>query len=437
LLILRVTRDNFEKQKKKKKKKKKKIANSIKIIIAIYNIIKHKYKFKFTVTDLFKKIVNFSQTTEEPFHKKMSVADTSFDDSDATLILPPSSYLRRTPTETLSTASSPLSDAAQSAAEIELRTRAEAMFATRDFYGATQKAWLDAACLRRHLKACKWVVEDAAALLAKVLAYRDERQIWTLRSAEDGERSARVGDQVRSGKCYRNGFDKQGRPIIYMRDRRNRRHDGFNKKFPDILLHLMNCLEQAARSMPLDRGVEQWVFVIDMAGFSLLGGDDMSHSRDSIDIFNSVYAERLGVAFILNAPWYFNVFYKMMAPFVDPETKVKFKVLSGSTADNLETLLQVIDKSVLESVYGGDNKCKFNFDAYYTEETKQIHAWYANEAKLAAAASGTADDDGDGDDDGGDDDAAAAENGDSNGAAAPAASSKRKKKKRSTKAAKQ
>jgi hypothetical protein len=314
-----------------------------------------------------------------------SSADTSFDESDATLILPPPAYLRKNAAETLRGADQPLTDAAQIAAEAALRERAEAMFKAREFYGATQRAWLDSACLRRHLKACKWIVEDAAALLAKVLAYRDERQIWSLRSVDDVERSARVGDQVRSGKCYRNGFDKIGRPIIYMRDRRNRRHEGFNKKFADILLHLMNCLEQASRSMALDRGVDQWVFVIDMAGFSLLGGDDMSHSRDSIDIFNAVYAERLGVAFILNAPWYFNVFYRMMAPFVDPETKVKFKVLSGSTADNLETLLQTIDKSVLESVYGGDNKCKFNFEAYYTEETKQVHSWFAHEAKLLGA----------------------------------------------------
>lgn len=353
-------------------------------------------------------------------------ADTSFDESDATLILPPAAYLRKSAEETLLGAAEPLTDESQIAAEAELRVLAEEMFKAREFYGATQRAWLDSACLRRHLKACKWVVADAAALLGKVLTYRDERQIWSLRSVDDAERSARIGDQVRSGKCYRNGFDKSGRPIIYMRDRRNRRHEGFNKKFADILLHLMNCLEQASRSMPLDRGVDQWVFVIDMAGFSLLGGDDMSHSRDSIDIFNAVYAERLGVAFVLNAPWYFNVFYRMMSPFVDPATKVKFKVLSGSAADNLDTLLQVIDKSVLESVYGGDNKCKFNFEAYYTEETKQVHAWYAHEAKLLA---GGADDDDDNKDDGdGDDDEA---NNNENGAAAPAASSKRKKKKRS------
>lgn len=364
--------------------------------------------------------------------KNADGADTSFDDADAALILPPNAYLRRNAAETLRGADVALSDGAQIGAEAELRARAEKLFLARgDAYGATQRAWLDAACVRRHLRACKWQVDEAEALLAKVLAYRDERAIWTLRSAEDGERSARIGDQVRSGKCYRNGFDKLGRPIIYMRERRNRRHETFNKKFADILLHLINCLEQASRAMPLDRGVEQWVFVIDMAGFSLLGGDDMSHSRDSIDIFNAVYAERLGVAFILNAPWYFNVFYKMMAPFVDPETKVKFKVLSGSTADNLDTLLQVIDKSVLESVYGGDNKCKFNFDAYYTEETKQIHAWYAHEAKLTA---GAADGDGGGDDDD-NDDAGAADDADGDDVAAdgaaPAASTKRKKKKRS------
>jgi hypothetical protein len=319
------------------------------------------------------------------------MADTSFDEADCRPIEPPPMYLRKSATELLSTAQVPLADAAQRGAVEELRAAAEQMFVARQ-YGAVQRTWLDEACLRRHLRATKWSVPDATALLDKVLTYRDSRGIWNLRGPGDDERSAKIGDQVRSGKCYRNGFDKHGRPIIYMRDRRNRRQtDGtppINKRYPDILLHLMNCLEQATRTMPLDRGVEQWTFVIDMSGFSLLGGDEMQHSRDSIDIFNAQYAERLGVAYIVHAPWYFSVFYKLMAPFIEPETKAKFKVVG------VDELLQDIDKSVLESVFGGDNRCKFDFEHYYGVETRQIHEFMAHEAKLVAQESDDDDDDG-------------------------------------------
>jgi len=103
---------------------------------------------------------------------------------------------------------------------------------------------------------------------------------------------------------------------------------------------------------------------------------------------------------VLNAPWYFTMFYKMMSPFVEQETKDKFKILSGDPKEQLQELLKVIDADQIEEVFGGKQKCKFVFKDYYAEETKQVHVWYAHEEKLLTAAIGSmADDDDDDDDD--------------------------------------
>ena len=60
-----------------------------------------------------------------------------------------------------------------------------------------------------------------------------------------------LGCQIRSGKMYRHGFDPEGRPIIYMRDRRNIGPEA--GRFDDIVLHVVNMLERAADSMRLDK----------------------------------------------------------------------------------------------------------------------------------------------------------------------------------------
>lgn len=44
-----------------------------------------------------------------------------------------------------------------------------------------------------------------------------------------------------------------------------------------------------------------------------------------LNIIQSHYPERLGLALILNVPWLLNAFYKLITPFIDPVTRTKMR----------------------------------------------------------------------------------------------------------------
>ncbi len=65
--------------------------------------------------------------------------------------------------------------------------------------------------------------------------------------------------------------------------------------------------------------------------------------------------------YVVDAPKIFSIFWSMVSSFVEAETKAKIAFVDGPTGPGTkktEKLLEIIDKSVLESDYGGDNPSK-------------------------------------------------------------------------------
>ena len=70
--------------------------------------------------------------------------------------------------------------------------------------------------------------------------------------------------------------------------------------------------------------------------------------------------QRLGLAFMINPPWSFSAFWKIISRFLDPVTanKIIFTDKSGSAT------LEHIDAENLETVYAGTNDFQYNYEQW-------------------------------------------------------------------------
>jgi len=164
------------------------------------------------------------------------------------------------------------------------------------------------------------------------------------------------------GKMYKNGLDKIGRPVIYMKPGKD--NTGAPEKEVKVK-YLVYLLEKAIKSMDESKGVEKIIWIIDYAGFSQLTGFTMTKvSKEIVDILQNHYPERLGIAFINNAPWVWTLFWRMISPFLNEVTKNKVRMIGKDKS----SILEVVDGDVLEEPYGGTNHFQYNFDEHWQKE---------------------------------------------------------------------
>ena len=128
-------------------------------------------------------------------------------------------------------------------------------------------------------------VDDSFQLLKDTLKWRDDRDVWRLRS----ERADMLSHEMCTGKEYRSGRDLQNRPICYIRDRRQNTRDYDNQV--DCVI---NMLERACETMELDKGVETWTLIFDFRGYAYSNAPPLHTCREVLDIFQAKYPERLG-----------------------------------------------------------------------------------------------------------------------------------------------
>lgn len=86
-------------------------------------------------------------------------------------------------------------------------------------------------------------------------------------------------------------------------------------------------------------------------------------SKETSEVLTNYYPERLGVAFVVNPPWVFHVFWKFVSPFLTETTKRKLRLVS-----DFSEIREVVDEEVLEADYGGKNTFRYNFDLHWNKE---------------------------------------------------------------------
>lgn len=212
--------------------------------------------------------------------------------------------------------------------------------------------------MRRYLVAREWRMAEAEKLLVGTLEWFQTQSLFVL--LKEPEVVASLSLEGETGKTYRRGKDKLGRPIIYMRDRNQN-----TKNYDDQVRFTHYVCQMAVESMDTDKGVRQWVIIVDFNGQSMSNRPPMKTVKDVLNIMMERFPERLGLMVMVDAGMILNMVWKVVAPMVPEETKAKVRFIKGSREHKREALKDIIDPAVLEYDFGGDATGEYEHEPYW------------------------------------------------------------------------
>ncbi|KZP10091.1 CRAL/TRIO domain-containing protein [Athelia psychrophila] len=215
-----------------------------------------------------------------------------------------------------------------------------------DEYYPWELKWLSRPdTIPRYMRAAKWKLEDGKKRIKGTLEWRRDFKPDLISPDE-------VKIESETGKIILNGFDIDGRPIIYMRPG----HEN-TERSPRQVRHLVWWLERARDFMP--PGQESLVIIVDYKSTTLRTNPSISVASKVLTILQQHYVEHLGRALVVNLPYLLNFFYKGISPFLDPVTRDKMRFNPN--------LLELIPKEQLDADFGGDYHFEFEKDSYWQQ----------------------------------------------------------------------
>eukprot|EP00051_Salpingoeca_urceolata_P020428 m.306378 g.306378 ORF g.306378 m.306378 type:complete len:333 (-) comp19621_c0_seq15:1705-2703(-) len=241
---------------------------------------------------------------------QQNVAMTTSDAAPPAVVMPPPPY-RRQPGESLVPT--------YTLTEEEQATLDQFRRNLSDLQLPEHQAFCSDACLVRYLRARNFQLPKSEALLRETLKWRSEEARFDKLDV-DG-----IMTEYASGKLYAHGFDRRGRPVQYQKPRRQNTKPNANQ-----IWQVAYTLEREASAMDLSLGVEQHVLVVDFKGYSLFNAPSMSTTKAVMNILLNQYPERLGDAFMVDAPGLFHVAYRAISPFIPAQTKAKIHFVKRS-----------------------------------------------------------------------------------------------------------
>lgn len=158
--------------------------------------------------------------------------------------------------------------------------------------------------LLRFLRARKWDVDKALVMMVATMKWR-AKEMDVAGIVRRGELGAiKEGDegfmkQLRMGKSFLHGADKEGRPICYIRVKLHKAGDQDERSLEAYTIYVM----ETARLM-LRRPVDTACVVFDMTDFGL-ANMDYTPVKFMIKCFEAHYPESLGICLVHKAPWVF------------------------------------------------------------------------------------------------------------------------------------
>jgi len=184
--------------------------------------------------------------------------------------------------------------------------------------------------LVRFLAARKWVYVDARNALANHVA-------WRKQNFPNGPlKESDVAESVSTGKACLQGFDVDGRPILLADVR---------KHFPlavevtrRFICYVLDEFEAMGRLNPGWDG--KGIGVISLTGLTM-ANSDIAAGKVLFQTLQDHYPERLYRMYIFDAPMLFWGLWKIVKPFIDPDTVQKIVFVYPKKASHDEMLAQV------------------------------------------------------------------------------------------------
>ncbi|XP_062113769.1 uncharacterized protein LOC133824812 [Humulus lupulus] len=206
------------------------------------------------------------------------------------------------------------------------------------------------ASISRYLRARNWNTAKACKMLKQTMKWRLEYKPEKIRWED-------IAHEAETGKIYRaNYVDKFGRVVLVMRP-------GFQNTnvVNGQIKFLVYCMENAIMNLKSDQ--EQMVWLVDFQSWSS-SSISIKATRETVNVLQNHYPERLGFGILYNPPKIFESFWKMVKPFIEPKTFKKVKFVYSNNPQSQKIMEELFDMDKLESAFGGRNSVSFDYEAY-------------------------------------------------------------------------
>ncbi|XP_076912280.1 uncharacterized protein LOC143570535 [Bidens hawaiensis] len=207
------------------------------------------------------------------------------------------------------------------------------------------------ACLRRYLEARNWNVEKAKKMLEETLTWRSTYKPEEIRWHE-------VAVEGETGKLFRANFhDRVGRTVLILKPGLQNTTSMENQ-----IRHLVYLMENAMLNLP--EGQEEMAWLIDFTGWSFTTNVPIKTAKDTINILQDHYPQRLAVAFLYTPPRIFQAFWKIVKIFMDPKTFQKVKFVYPKNKESVELMKSYFDMDNLPTEFGGKATMKYDHEDF-------------------------------------------------------------------------
>ncbi|KAF2835782.1 CRAL/TRIO domain-containing protein [Patellaria atrata CBS 101060] len=224
------------------------------------------------------------------------------------------------------------------------------------------------ALLLRFLRARKWDVQNALIMMISTLSWRmtemhvdDDIMIKGEQGAFEASKSSdpavkREGDdfiaQLKMGKSFLHGQDKDGRPLCFVRTRLHRQGEQTEASLERFTVYTIETARLLLRA-PVDTAT----IVFDMTNFSM-ANMDYTPVKFMIKCFEANYPESLGAVLVYKAPWVFQGIWSIIRGWLDPV--VASKIHFAKTIDELSAF---IPRTQIPRELGGDEAWDYVYPA--------------------------------------------------------------------------
>ncbi|KAK3697622.1 phosphatidylinositol transfer protein csr1 [Vermiconidia calcicola] len=247
----------------------------------------------------------------------------------------------------------------------------------REAFWAMSKHDHPDALLLRFLRARKWDVQAALVMMVSTMHWRSMEMHVDDDIMKNGEGEAlretkssnaavkKEGDdfmaQLRMGKSFLHGADKDGRPCCYVRVRLHRQGEQSERSLERFTVYTI----ETARMM-LRPPVDTATIVFDMTDFAL-ANMDYTPVKFMIKCFEANYPESLGSVLVYKSPWVFQSVWRIIKGWLDPV--VASKVHFASNVDELE---EWIPRNRIPKELGGDEDFAYKYVEPIEGENRQM-----------------------------------------------------------------
>ncbi|PWN97262.1 hypothetical protein FA09DRAFT_47595 [Tilletiopsis washingtonensis] len=202
--------------------------------------------------------------------------------------------------------------------------------ALRDAYWKFVKGDSPDTAMLRFLRARKWDVSRALAMLCTCMKWRLDNDVEALQERGDAgnEQIPHFLEQQRSGKTYALGTAINEQPICYIHVRK---HLTFGQPSSSMEKYVIYAMESFRLLMQPPN--DKVVLMFDLTGFGLKNMD-WNCILYIVKCLEAFYPESLGTLYIHNAPWIFKGIWMVLGPLLDPV--VRSKVVFSSKATDIE-----------------------------------------------------------------------------------------------------